>query len=660
MRFVVFHRLKYLQLILISLLAGSLQTRGQGMQDPVKWSLTVDSKSVRPGGEVLARLTANIQPGWHLYSLTTPKGGPNPTTVSLSANPIISGVRIYQPQPIRKMDPNFQLETETFEKQLPLLLEITLKHNAVAGAADLTAQVRYQCCADTTCLPPKRKVASATLLIDPSAKPEVISIPAGYNEVSATPSATTTSHRTDTPLAPLKAQTDQKSLLGFLVIAFGFGLAAIFTPCVFPMIPITVSFFLNQNSGGRRGGLAQAVAFCLGIVVLFTTLGLLMKSIAGPFGVVLLGSNPWVNGFISLVFVIFALSLLGAYELTLPSGLLTRLDRASRAGGYAGTLLMGLTFSLTSFACVGPIVGPLLVASIDTSGSRPVLGMLCFAAGLALPFFLLALFPSYLKRLPKSGGWMSRVKVVLGFVVLACALKYMSNVDQVLQTNVLTRERFLAAWMILFALPGLYLLGLLHMEGIRREERLGVPRAMCGALFLIFSLSLLPGLFGSPLGELDAYVPPAVASPSGLAGPASADNLKWLKNQYKDALAQAATENKLVLVNFTGYACTNCHWMKSNMFTRQDVRVALQSFVLVDLYTDGTDPESEKNQEFEQRLFSTVAIPFYAILDPQGRVLATFPGLTRKHAEFLAFLETPSRKRLDSFSGFKSERKRIG
>jgi thiol:disulfide interchange protein len=233
------------------------------------------------------------------------------------------------------------------------------------------------------------------------------------------------------------------------------------------MIPITVSFFLNQGSAGRRGSLMQAIVFCLGIVVLFTSLGLLMKAVAGPFGVVLLGSNPWVNGFIVLVFIVFGLSLLGAYELTLPSGLLTRLDSASRGGGYMGTLLMGLTFSLTSFACVGPIVGPLVVASVNGDSLQPVLGMMCFTAGLAAPFFLLALFPSYLKRLPRSGGWMSRVKVVLGFVVLACALKYLGNIDQVLQLGILTRERFLAAWLVLFTLPGLYLLGMLRLEGVK-------------------------------------------------------------------------------------------------------------------------------------------------------------------------------------------------
>jgi thiol:disulfide interchange protein DsbD len=369
-----------------------------------------------------------------------------------------------------------------------------------------------------------------------------------------------------------------------------------------------------------------------------------MKAIAGPFGVVLLGSNPWVNGFITLVFIVFALSLLGAFELTLPSGLLTRLDQASRGSGYAGTLLMGLTFSLTSFACVGPIVGPLIVASVTGNGLQPILGMICFAAGLASPFFLLALFPSYLQRLPRSGGWMSRVKVVLGFIVLACALKYLSNVDQVLQLGLVTRARFLAAWIVLFSTAGLYLLGLIRMEGIKPDERLSVTRALAGIALLTFSVSLLPGLFGSRLGELDAYVPPLSESSAGTQVIGAQAGLSWIKNGYDAAVAQAAKENKLVFVNFTGYACTNCHWMKANMFTRDDIRSAMQKFVLVDLYTDGTDSESEKNQNFENTSFSTVAIPFYAIFDTQGRALATFPGLTRNPKEFLGFLQTASGK----------------
>jgi thiol:disulfide interchange protein DsbD len=334
-----------------------------------------------------------------------------------------------------------------------------------------------------------------------------------------------------------------------------------------------------------------------------------------------------VNGFIALVFLVFGLSLLGAFEITLPSGLLTRLDRASQRGGILGTLLMGLTFSLTSFACVGPFVGTLLAGSVSGGGVRPVAGMVSFASGLALPFFMLALFPTYLSRLPKSGGWMARVKIVLGFIILAAMLKYVSNVDAVLQWNLLSRERFLAAWVVLFTLAGAYLLGLLRMEGTKPDERLGLGRLLVAGALLAFALSLLPGMFGARLGELDAYVPP----PAG-------QGAAWTKNDYPRALARARAEGKRLFLNFTGYACTNCHWMKANMFPRPEVAAALGDYILVELYTDGTDLESEANQKLLSEKFATVAIPFYAILDRDEKAIATFAGLTRDPAEFLRFL----------------------
>jgi thiol:disulfide interchange protein len=356
-----------------------------------------------------------------------------------------------------------------------------------------------------------------------------------------------------------------------------------------------------------------------------------------------LGSNPWVNTFIAAVFVFFGLSLLGAFEITLPSALLTKMDAASQRGGILGTLLMGLTFSLTSFACIGPFVGPLLAGSVQRGGIQPALGMATFAAGLSSPFFLLALFPSYLKRLPRSGGWLARVKVVFGFVLLAVALKYLSSIDQVLQWNILTRERFLAAWFVLFLLPGLYLLGFLRMEGIRSDETVGVARTLAGAMFVIFSVSLLPGMFGARLGELDSFVPlPSENSQLTVAGARSGAGVTWIKNDFEAAAEKARSEGKLIFVSFTGYACTNCHWMKANMFTRPEIAAAMQKYVLVELYTDGTDAASDQNQQLQEQKFQTVAIPFYAIMDADRRVVATFAGLTRKVPEYLAFLQTGS------------------
>jgi thiol:disulfide interchange protein DsbD len=427
-----------------------------------------------------------------------------------------------------------------------------------------------------------------------------------------------------------------EGLFGFLAVAFGFGLASIFTPCVFPMIPITMSYFLNRPSGGRRESIVQALVFCLGIIVLFSGLGVATTAMLGPFGIVTLGSNPWVNAFISALFIAFGLSLLGAFEITIPSVILTRLHHSSNQGGFIGSLFMGLTFSLASFACVGPFVGTLLAASVSGGKMRPLAGMVAFATGLALPFFLLAVFPSYLQRMPRSGGWMARVKVVMGFVILAASLKYLSSLDQVLQLGWLTRERFLAAWIVLFAAAGLYLLGFLRLEGIKADEQMGLGRLLSGMALLIFAVSLLPGMFGGKLGDLDAYVPLGTQTAGGGTGGESA--LVWMKNRYREALDQARREGKLVLLNFTGYACTNCHWMKANMFTRPEIAAPLKKFVLVELYTDGTDAESEANQQVELAKFHTVAIPYYAIVDADERVLATFPGSTGDASEYLAFL----------------------
>jgi thiol:disulfide interchange protein DsbD len=282
-------------------------------------------------------------------------------------------------------------------------------------------------------------------------------------------------------------------------------------------------------------------------------------------------------------------------------------------------------------------MGALLAASVQGDRMQPVLGMATFATGLASPFFFLALFPGFLARMPKSGGWLALVKVVLGFVLIAIALKYVSSVDQVLQSNVLTRERFLAAWVVLFALPGLYLLGFLRLPGIKPEEPLNLKRLFAGAAFLVFSLSLLPGMFGARLGELDAYVPSPAGSTYASSG---GEKLDWMKDQYQEALARSRQENKLLFVSFTGYACTNCKWMKANMFTRPEVAAMLRNFVLVELYTDGTGPEAEEFQRLQETKFQSVSIPFYAILDADERVIASSAGSTRDTSKFLAFLKT--------------------
>ncbi len=615
---------------LFLLASGLVAQEPQPAKDQhVTWKVSVEPASAAPGSKVLLHMAVHVEDGWHLYSMSTPAA--IPTKIQVAPTPAIGGVRAFQPPPHRAFDANFNSDTETYEGDVAFLLELTLAKDAPAGPVALALSARYQTCNAKSCVPSKWS-GSASVTVDAAATAPAPVIPAGYAEPSATSNPAATPGTA--PAAPAQ------SLAAFLAVAFGFGLASIFTPCVFPMIPITMSYFLNRPSGGRKESIVQAAVFCLGIVVLFSGLGLATTAILGPFGVVTLGSNPWVNAFISALFIAFGLSLLGAFEITIPSSILTRLNKSADQGGYAGSLLMGLTFSLASFACVGPFVGTLLAASVSGGTTRPLIGMVTFATGLALPFFLLAVFPGYLKRMPRSGGWMSRVKIVMGFLILAFSLKYLSSLDQVLQWGFLTRERFLAAWIVLFALAGLYLLGFLRMEGIKTDEPVGLSRLLPGAALLVFALSLVPGMSGGKLGDLDAFVPVSEvstsASGSGAAGGEA--NLVWMKNQYRAALDRARAEGKMVLITFTGYACTNCHWMKANMFTRPEIGAVMNRFVLVELYTDGTDAESEANQKLQLAMVQTVAIPYYAIVDPNEKLVATFPGLTKDSNEFLGFL----------------------
>jgi thiol:disulfide interchange protein DsbD len=574
----------------------------------VAWSVDVAPNPAAPGGKALVRVAAKLDSGWHLYSGSSAAG--IPTSFQLAPlGAAVEKVRMLQPQPKRAYDANFGLETETYESDVAFLLELQLKKDAPTGNADYTLNAKYQVCNATEC-DPGHWSGTLALNVAAGATAGAPAIPAGYTEVKP---------RAAGVAAGDAASSD--SLAGFVLLAFGFGLASIFTPCVFPMIPITMSYFMN-----KQGSVSQAVTFCLGIIVLFSGIGLVVTAALGPVGVVALGQSPWVNGFIAVLFMVFGLSLLGAFEITIPSSILTRLNQSSQTGGLVGTLLMGLTFALASFACVGPFMGALLAGSISGGSLRPLVGMVAFATGLALPFFLLALFPSYLKRLPRSGGWLARVKVVMGFIILAWSLKYLSSVDQVLQWDVLTRERFLAIWIVLFASAGLYLLGFLRLEGIQPDDRMGLGRLLCGMAFVAFALTLAPGMGGGKLGELDAYVPLANG------------NLQWMENQYREALDRARREGKLVLVNFTGYACTNCHWMKANMFTRPEIESAMQKFVLVELFSDAGDAASDANQKLELTKFNTVAEPFYAIMAPDESVVTTFPGLTRDPAVFAAFL----------------------
>jgi thiol:disulfide interchange protein len=608
------------------LLLCAVSAFGQAQQHAA-WTLTAEPPSAPPGSTIHIRAAVHIDEGWHLYSASSNAGIPAHFEVSPETLE-----RVLQQPPKRAFDEVQGTETETYTGETAFLLEVKLRPDAPVGADNLTVNIRYQTCNDKSCVAGKAYGLNVPFTVDPAAPAPSAAIPAGFAEAKPPTASAASTAGSPSP---------EQAWPAFLLLAFGAGLACIFTPCVFPMIPITMSYFLNQHSGEKRGGVAQAVVFCLGIIVLFSGMGLLVTALLGPVGVKQLGSNPWVNGFISALFIAFGLSLLGAFEITIPSSVLTKLNQSSSAGGFAGTLLMGLTFALSSFACVGPFVGTLLAASVSGGRARPVVGMVVFAAGLALPFFLLALFPSYLKRLPRSGGWLARVKVVMGFVILAASLKYLSSLDQVLQWGFLTRERFLAAWIVLFGMAGLYLLGFVRLEGIKPDENMGIGRLLTGMAFLIFAISLWPGMSGGKLGLFDAYVPAADESSSSAS---ASDGLKWIKDDYQGALDQARREHKLVFIDFTGYSCGNCHWMRANILARPEIAAVLKNFVLLELYTDDNSATDNANSDRELKKFGTIANPFYAIIDPDEKVIGTWKDLTHDAAAYLAWLQGASQK----------------
>ena len=633
------HRIGLLLLLTLVTAVGFSQTiKRKPKYDPVQWSLEIQPATASPGKRAVARLTATIEEGWRLYAPTTPKGGPIPTELTLTDSPAVEGWTVHQPEPKTKFDPNFQSETQTYNDEVVFLFDLTLSENAELGTTELEANTCYNACNDRLCLPPTRKTASASFTVAATSTEQAAAIPADYMEAKPAGETVVVAAVTPPRTAPSVPSPSEESFIQFAALAFGFGILAIFTPCVFPMIPITMSYFVSTNTGSRRQSLIQATIFCVGVIVLFTGIGAAVSAIIGPFGLTQLGSSVLVNLLITAVFIAFGLSLLGVFEITVPSSALTSLNEVSNRGGLLGTLVMGLVFALASFACTGPFIGALLAGSIQGDLSWPIFGMLMFSTGLALPFFFLALFPAYLSRMPKSGGWLARTKITVSFLIFAAALKYLSNVDQVYQWYILTRERYLAVWIVLLAMAGFYLLGMLRI-GDEESGSVGAGRLGLGGLFLVLAVSLIPGMFGARLGELDAYVPSPEYSGltnAGFGGAGEAN--KWIKDDYAKALELSRQTGKPVLVSFTGYTCTNCHWMKANMFTRPPIAEALEGLVLLELYTDGANDLSQTNQEMQLDRFGTVAIPYYAIIRPDESVIAEFPGRTRDTEEFLQFL----------------------
>ncbi len=428
----------------------------------------------------------------------------------------------------------------------------------------------------------------------------------------------------------------------FIWLAAATGALSLLTPCVFPMIPITVAYFNNRSEGDRSSALRHAILFAAGIIVTFTALGLGLAIVVGAAGLAQFAANPWVNIAIGVIFIAFALSLLGVYEMPMPfsNAFLNKADRSARerSGRALGSVLMGFAFTLASFTCTAPFVGPLLVSASRGEWKTPLVGMAVFSTVFAAPFFLLALVPQWTKALPRAGSWLRDVKILVGLFEIAAALKFFSNADLVWGTAYISRSMMLVAWVAIAIAAAVFL----ALKSARNNNgsplRWIAPLAAAG-----IALWLANGVRGQPLGEVEAFLPPSnvYALAANKAGSPSA-HLDWIVNDHAHALSTAAVSNRMVFVDFTGYTCTNCRWMESNMFSRPEIAESLSHFVLSRLFTDGEGAVYEQQQKFQEDRFGTVALPLYAIVDANGRTVRTFSGLTRSPAEFLAFLRDAS------------------
>ncbi|MCS7176424.1 MAG: protein-disulfide reductase DsbD family protein [Candidatus Kapabacteria bacterium] len=649
--------LRLLAIGLVSALCSAAQSNS-----PVELSVSPPVLR-RPAGDT-ASITVRLQlkPGWYTYSLTPQVNadgiGPEPLRLSVAPASVVELVgRIRAPRPQRKYDEGFQMEVEYYTGSVlfHLPIRITAPQPGRYGAQVV---VVYQVCDSIRCLPPEEARLPIELVVEAAA------VEAAPSDTSTPPPQATSvlEHRTSAPQTQSPAPPAEQSKVAapqniwlLLSIAAGAGAFALLTPCVFPMIPITVSFFTKRAERNRRRAIRDALLYALGIMATFVGLGFLLSLLFGATGIQEFATNPWVNLGIAALFVAFALNLFGAYELMLPPRLLNRLHQASERHGTVGVLLMGLTFSLTSFTCTMPFVGTALVAIAAGEWFYPLLGMTAFSAVFAAPFFLLALFPAAIAGLPRAGAWMNNLKVVMGFLELAAAVKFLSNADLVWGWGIITRELFLASWVICGAFITLYVLGFFRLPHDTPIEQVGPARVIIATLFGTITIWLATGLWDKPLGELEAFLPPRDyheligKDPSQLSMPRLAptsQELEWYDN-LETALAEAQRSGRPVFIDFTGFTCTNCRWMETNIFPKPQVRSLLDSMVRVRLFTDRLTEPFISNKRLQQERFGTIELPFYAILTPSGRTIAT-TGFTRDPDEFASFLRRAFQHRVGS------------
>lgn len=632
-----------------------------------RWSVTLGPESVRPGERLAVQFTATIDDGWHMYALDSPAGKPLRVTFDTLPDGFALQDPLRQTDPTRKYDPNFQSEALFFNEHAEVRAGVHVADSLNSGTYEIGGAIRYMVCNDEMCMPPRTKEFSSETTVEPGGPREehlnvdygsLVAPASDANRSAANPAQGGSDPMSASSVAPSSSATaplGERGLFAFLLLAAGAGVGALFMPCVFPMVPLTVSYFTGHVD--KRGAMVrQAGVYGLTIVGAFTGLGALAAALLGASGAQSIAANPWINLLIGGGLAAFALSLLGLFEFRLPSSVVNYFNRQSNEkSGYAGAVFMGLTLTVVSFSCTAPFVGGLLAAAAQGTWAYPVLGMLVFSGVLALPFVGFALFPSGLERLPDSGDWMNALKVTFGFVELAAALKFFSNADLVWGTGILSRPLVIALTAVLFALAGLYLLGKLRLpvdapaqeraaSGGAGPQTIGVGRLLAATAFLGLALYMTPGLWGASLGQLDAYLPPRQDSDPGRlatgrgASKTAVEELSWNEDDIEGALTEAEETGKPIFVDFTGYTCTNCREMETTVFPEPAVAEHLrEDFVRLRLYTDDSQ-KGPSFQRYQQQMTRTVALPTYAILTPKETLLAQHSGMASPEA-FDTFLE---------------------
>ena len=630
---------RWLFLIILLALIGlpnilSADNQNLEYQNLVEIKAKFQPEAIRVGEKFRLVLDLRFKPGWHIYSVipSEDEDAPPPTDLTVTSETILADGPVYETRPTRSFIKELGFVLSYHEDRASLYQNFDLSGEPPAGHYSARIKLVYQPCTDLICLPNRSQEVDITFSIVPGDAREKYSI--ANRSVGQLPDKKETGSLTGLTASGFWA---------FISFAALMGLISPFTPCVFPMIPITISYFSKQADEKQSRVIKLSLLFMVGIIATYTGLGLILSAIFGAGSVLQLASNPFVNLGIAAIFIIFALSLIGIFQISIPIGLQSYFDKKSRSlGGASGVILMGFTFTLTAFTCTVQFVGAMLIAAAHGEWMWPLVGMLVFSTVFAFPFFLLAVAPTLVKKIQgKSGDWMGRSKVVLGILELIASVKFLSNADLVWQLDLLSRNTALLIWIGLLSLNVLYLI----WTGVRPKINKSVFQWGFVALFAALVIVTSRGFNDHSLGSLiDALLPPPAKShveSAGFVSESESKQLKW-HDSLKDAQIAAVSANKPIFLEFTGYTCVNCRWMEQNIFPRKAIHQQLaDNYILARLFTDGGKSAS-KNLQLQIDRFQTVALPYYVILSPQGEMQRVFSGISLKPTDFFNFLSPSS------------------